>query len=156
MLINVFFQRKVTLGVLILAGCVGVSYLDAQATGSISGTVTDNSGAAMADAAVQVKNLGTGTVQSVSSDAQGRYTMPNLAIGEYDLQAAKAGFQTVLRKGVTLTVGAQPIVDFNLPVGQSQQTVTVQAEVSQVETQSTAVDRKSTRLNSSHLGISYA
>jgi hypothetical protein len=55
------------------------------------------------------------------------------------LQAAKAGFQTVIRKGITLTVGAQPVVDFNLPVGQSQQTVTLQAEVSQVETQSTAV-----------------
>ena len=138
-MINLFFQRKVTLGLLLLAGSIGVSYLDAQATGSISGTVTDNSGAAMADAAVQVKNLGTGIVQSVSSDAQGRYTLPDLAIGEYDMQAAKAGFQTVLRKGVTLTVGAQPVVDFNLPVGQSQQTVTVQAEVSQVETQSTAV-----------------
>jgi len=125
--------------VLLLAGSAGVSHLDAQATGSISGTVTDTSGAAMADAAVQVRNTGTGVVQSVTTDAQGRYTAPELSIGDYDLQAAKTGFQTVLRKGITLTVGAQPVVDFNLPVGQSQQTVTVQAEVSQVETQSTAV-----------------
>ena len=73
------------------------------------------------------------------SDAQGRYRAPDLAIGDYELQATKAGFQTVIRTGITLTVGAQPVVDFNLPVGQSQQTVTVQAEVSQVETQSTAV-----------------
>ncbi len=142
MLINVFFRRSLThaaLAVLLLTGSVGVSRLDAQATGSISGTVTDSSGAAMADAAVQLKNTGTGIVQSVASDVQGRYRLPDLAIGDYEIQAAKPGFQTVVRKGITLTVGAQPVVDFNLPVGQSQQTVTVQAEVSQVETQSTAV-----------------
>jgi len=139
MLMNVFFRRKVTLAILLLAGSAGVSRLGAQATGTISGIVTDTSGAAMADAAVQVRNVGTGITQSVTTDAQGRYSAPDLGIGEYEVQAAKTGFQTVVRKGITLTVGAQPVVDFNLPVGQSQQTVTVQAEVSQVETQSTAV-----------------
>ena len=49
------------------------------------------------------------------------------------------GFSTVNRPGVTLTVGAEPVVDFALPVGQQTQTVTVSGEVSQVETQSTAV-----------------
>ena len=49
------------------------------------------------------------------------------------------GFSTVDRPGVTLTVGAEPVVDFALPVGQQTQTVTVSGEVSQVETQSTAV-----------------
>src|SRR6202035_3809317 len=137
--INVLSGRKVTLGLLLLMAFAGVRHVEAQATGSISGTVTDTSGAAIADAAVHVKNLGTGITQSVSSDAQGRYRAPDLAIGSYELQANKAGFQTVIRTGVALTVGAQPVVDFNLPVGQSQQTVTVQAEVSQVETQSTAV-----------------
>src|ERR1041385_929682 len=105
MLMNVFFGRKVTLGVLFLAGVTAVPCLNAQATGSISGTVTDSSGAAMADAAVRVKNLGTGIPQSVTSDVQGRYRAPDLAIGDYELQAAKAGFQTVVRTRVTLTVG---------------------------------------------------
>jgi hypothetical protein len=54
------------------------------------------------------------------------------------MQATKTGFQTVVRR-VTLTVGSQPVVDFALPVGQAQQTVTVESEVSQVETESTAV-----------------
>jgi hypothetical protein len=142
MLINVLFRRQVTgflLGLSLLSAVVLVPRLNAQATASISGTVTDTSGAAMADAAVLVRNLGTGIVQSVASNAQGRYTLADLAIGDYELQAAKPGFQTVVRPGITLTVGAQPVVDFSLPVGQSQQTVTVQAEVSQVDTQSTAV-----------------
>jgi hypothetical protein len=120
-------------------GFAAVPRIDAQATGSISGIVTDSSGAAIADAAVQVKNTGTGIFQSVKTDIQGRYNAPDLGIGDYELQATKTGFQTVVRRGVALTVGSQPVVDFNLPVGQSQQTVTVDAQVSQVETQSTAV-----------------
>ena len=139
MFVDAFRCRNVTLGALLLVAVAAVPRLDAQVTASISGTVTDTSGAAMAEAAVQVKNIGTAITQSVTSDAQGRYRIPDLAIGDYELHVAKAGFQTVIRTGIRLTVGAQPVIDFNLPVGQSQQTVTVQAEVSQVETQSTAV-----------------
>ena len=127
------------LGALLLLTASGMNRLDAQATGTITGTVTDSSGAAIGDAAVQAKNNGTGTVQNVTTDTQGRYTIPQLGVGAYDVQAAKAGFNTVDHKGITLTVGAQPIVDFQLPVGQQQQTVTVEGAVSQVETQTTAV-----------------
>lgn len=118
---------------------MGVSRLDAQATAALSGTVTDSSGAAIADAAVQVKNSGTGITQKTTSDAQGRFRIPELTIGDYEVQASKTGFSTVVHRGVTLTVGAQPVVDFQLPVGQQTQTVTVEGQVSQVETQSTAV-----------------
>ncbi len=118
---------------------IGAAHLKAQSTGTILGTVVDSSGAAMADANVQVRNTGTGATQATTTDAQGRYRVPDLVIGEYDVQAAKDGFQTVVRRGVTLTVGANPVVDMNLPIGQSQQTITVEAAVSQVETQSTAV-----------------
>jgi hypothetical protein len=69
----------------------GVSRMDAQATAAISGTVTDSSGAAIADAAVQVKNSGTGIIQTTTSDAQGRFRMPELIIGAYEVQASKTG-----------------------------------------------------------------
>jgi Carboxypeptidase regulatory-like domain/TonB-dependent Receptor Plug Domain len=127
------------LAALMVIGLTSAPAMLAQATGSISGTVTDTSGAAMADAAIQVKNIGTGVTQSAASDGQGRYRLADLAIGDYEFQAAKTGFQTVIRKGITLTVGAQSVVDFSLPVGQSQQTVTVEAAASQVDTESTAV-----------------
>src|SRR5690349_6659494 len=74
-------------------------------TGSILGTVTDASGAAIADATVQVKNVGTAVTTSIQSDTQGRFNVPSLNIGDYEVTAAKTGFQTVVRKGVTLTVG---------------------------------------------------
>ncbi|HEY7388376.1 MAG TPA: TonB-dependent receptor [Bryobacteraceae bacterium] len=114
--------------------------LDAQTqNAAISGTVSDATGAVLAGASVQVRNAGTGVTQNVVSDEQGRYRAADLQIGEYEVQASRMGFQTVVHKGITLTVGSQLVVDFSLPVGQAQQTVTVQGEVSVVDTQSTAV-----------------
>jgi hypothetical protein len=62
-----------------------------------------------------------------------------LTVGTYDVQASNNGFQTVVHSGVNLTVGSQLVVDLSLPVGQAQQTVTVESAVAQVETQSTAI-----------------
>jgi protocatechuate 3,4-dioxygenase beta subunit len=68
---------------------LGLNPLNAQATGTITGTVTDATGASVPDATVQMKNTGTGAVESVTTDAAGRYTVPQLAIGRYDVQASK-------------------------------------------------------------------
>ncbi|HLK51431.1 MAG TPA: carboxypeptidase regulatory-like domain-containing protein [Bryobacteraceae bacterium] len=125
---------------LITAIAVGPGRLDAQgATASIQGTVTDASGAGIPEAAVQVKNTGTGLEQTTTSDASGRFTVRDLPVGTYDVQAGKAGFSTVVHRGVTLTVGSQTVVDFSLAVGQQQQTITVEGEVSQVETTNATV-----------------
>ena len=117
-----------------------VNHLYAQvSTAMIQGTVMDASGAVIADAGVQVKNAGTGITQSTTTDAAGRFSLSNLGVGEYELQASKTGFSTMVRKGITLNVGAQRVVDFTLPVGQEMQTVTVEGQVSQVETTNAAV-----------------
>src|SRR4029077_2353644 len=87
----------------------------------------------------ELKNTGTGATQTVSTDAAGRFNVPDLAVGSYDVQATKTGFSTVVHRGVTLTVGAQAVVDFSLPVGQQTQTVTVESEVTQVETTNATV-----------------
>ncbi|HXQ27021.1 MAG TPA: carboxypeptidase regulatory-like domain-containing protein [Candidatus Acidoferrales bacterium] len=119
---------------------IGAKPLEAQAvTGSISGTVTDASGAVIAGADVEVKNVATGTAQDTVSNDQGRFRVSDLNISTYDVQATKQGFQTVVHKGIILTVGSQLVVDLNLPVGQTQQTITVEATVTQVETESTAM-----------------
>jgi Carboxypeptidase regulatory-like domain/TonB dependent receptor len=109
------------------------------ATASISGRVTDPTGAGVPDAQVTIKNTGTSATQTVNSDSQGRYTVPDLGIGVYDLSASKTSFQTSVRSGVSLTVGAAPIIDFQLQVGQTSQSVEVSAAVSQVETTNAAV-----------------
>jgi hypothetical protein len=115
--------------------------LNAQGVTSATllGTVTDPGGAVVPNASIQVKNVGTGHVQQVASDGQGRYTVPDLPVGNYEAQATSAGFQTTVRRGITLIVGQQAVVDFSLMVGQSQQTVTVEGQVSQVDTESTTV-----------------
>jgi hypothetical protein len=134
-------QRVViyVLGALLLL-VVGAKGLQAQAvTGNISGSVTDSSGAVIAGANIQVKNTATGVTQTTVSNSQGRYNVPDLTVGTYDVQASNSGFQTVVHSGVNLTVGSQLVVDLSLPVGQAQQTVTVESAVAQVETQSTAI-----------------
>jgi hypothetical protein len=121
-------------------GGIGISRLGAQATSAtILGTVTDSSDAIIAGAVIQVRNVGTGQARSTQSDTAGRFTVPDLGVGNYEVQASKEGFSSVIHKGITLTVGSQNIVDFSLPVGQTQQTVTVEGAVTQVETTSSTV-----------------
>ncbi len=108
-------------------------------TGTISGTVTDASGAAVAETAIQIENTGTSVSTSVTSDGQGRYAAPSLAVGEYKVTVSKTGFSTSVRTGINLTVGAALVEDFTLQVGQSNQTVTVAAETAQVDTTSSTL-----------------
>ena len=123
-----------------LAALISPARLQAQAaTASISGTVTDTSGAAIPGASIEVKNTGTGATRSVLTDAQGRYNVPDLGIGTYDVRGSKTGFQTSIRSGLSLTVGSAPVVDLQLAVGQTQETVTVEANAAQVETTNSAV-----------------
>lgn len=110
-----------------------------QVTATILGTVTDPTGASIAGATVQVTNTGTGQAQTTMTDANGRYNVPDLPVGNYDVQASREGFSTVVRKAITLTVGSQPVVDFMLAVGQTQETVTVEAAVTAVDTTNSAV-----------------
>ena len=119
---------------------VGTTRLYGQAaTATLLGNVTDATGAVVPDAAVQVKNIDTDATQNARSDAQGRFTVSNLPVGTYEVQVSKTGFSTVIRPGVTLTVGSQSVLDFALAVGQQSQTVTVEAATSQVETTNATV-----------------
>lgn len=108
-------------------------------TATITGTATDPSGAALAGAKVTITNTGTNVSQTTTTDAQGRYSVPDLNVGTYDVQATQSGFQTVQQKGVTLTVGSTVVVNLSLPVGQVSQTVSVEANAAQVETQTSQV-----------------
>ena len=136
---NILRQLRRLAPVLVLTlWCAAV--LSAQSdTATISGTVTDASGAAVVGAKIEVKNVGTGIAQARTSDNQGRYRVPELIVGNYEVQATQTGFQTVIHKGITVTVGGEAIIDFALPIGQAQQTVTVEAQASQVDTSSSAV-----------------
>ncbi len=107
---------------------------DAQVgSGTISGVVTDASGAVVVGALVSITNSQTGVVTSATTNSQGRYAVPDLIVGKYDVQAAKQGFETQVNKQVPLTVGANVVVDCKLAVGKKITELTV-TEVSQVDT----------------------
>ena len=121
-------------------GFAAAARLEAQAVrATILGVVRDATGAAMPGATVEVRNVGTGVVQSVVTNEQGRYNTPDLAIGTYEVQASLSGFQRVVHKGIILRVGSQNVVDFTLPIGQIEETVTVTGESPIVDTTSSAV-----------------
>jgi outer membrane receptor protein involved in Fe transport len=124
----------------LLAVSVSLGRLHAQAaTASISGTITDSSGASVPAASVEIRNTGTGATRTVVTDAQGRYFVPDLGIGTYEVRGSKTGFRTTVRSGITLTVGSAPVIDMQLPVGQAQETVTVEANPTEVETTNSSV-----------------
>ena len=123
--VNSMTSRPRSIPAIILALIfVAAQYLSGQgATAAISGTVLDPSGAAIPGASIAVKNVGTGLLRSVTSDTEGRYFARELPIGGYEIEAKHADFQTVVRQGIQLTVGSQPVIDVQLPVGTAEQTV---------------------------------
>src|SRR5437879_13903203 len=70
-------------------------------TGTISGVVQDSSGAVIPGVSVTARNLDTGIDRTVTTDEGGRYTAPNLTLGNYEVQAQLSGFQTEIRSGIT-------------------------------------------------------
>jgi hypothetical protein len=109
------------------------------ATGRISGTLTDDSGAVLVGAAVRATNPETGSSRSTVTDSGGRFTIADLPIGSYDIRASNPGFDSVVRSPVVLTVGGDLVVDFTLKVGEARQDVIVSSQVSRVETQTGAL-----------------
>ena len=103
-------------------------------TGAISGRITDATGATIPAATVQVQNTETGFSRSVPTDAAGRYEARNLPLGSYSVSAQQSGFQTGVRHGVTLTLGSEVVVNFELSVGGVQEKVEVTAEAPSIET----------------------
>jgi hypothetical protein len=96
--------------------------------GTISGTVTDPSGAVVPGASVVITETQTGTINRTTSDSAGLYVVPFLAPGEYSITATKAGFEAFTRGGVTLQAQEHPIINLALAVGSASQTVTVTGE----------------------------
>src|SRR4029078_8298352 len=74
-------------------------------TGTILGTITDASGAVLPGVTVTVKNVDTSQARTIVSDAAGRYSVPLLQSGRYEVTVQLSGFQTMVRSGITVTVG---------------------------------------------------
>jgi hypothetical protein len=118
---------SVRAAILLLAGAVLLPPVRAQSEASISGTVSDSSGGAVAGATVTIRNTETGSERRISTDDTGRYNAAALAVGTYTLKAEKSGFRSDFRTGVKLVVGQREDIPFALQVGDVHQTVEVAA-----------------------------
>ena len=100
--------------------------------GSISGTVRDETGAAIPAAVVSIKSLETGSERKLASDESGRYSAPSISVGRYEVTASKEGFRPQVRTGIDLTVGQSTVVNLTLQIGEMRQVVTVEETPSPV------------------------
>ena len=113
------------------------SALFAQDTASITGTVTDPSGAAVANAQVGLTSTEHGITRTTTTNGSGDYLFASLPIGSYDLVVSETGFRKYQAKGVILRVAEKTRVNVVLQIGAINTEVVVQGtEVAQVETQS--------------------
>ncbi|MGH9728174.1 MAG: carboxypeptidase regulatory-like domain-containing protein [Candidatus Acidiferrales bacterium] len=101
--------------------------------GSLSGVVTDASGAVVPGAQVQIVNTGTGAANSTTTDDEGKYEFADLPAGNYRLQIHMNGFQTSVIQGVSLGGGGEQMQNATLQVGAATQTVEVTAAPSNAQ-----------------------
>ena len=131
------FLRALLVGLAVLVPASVVAQDQSAVTGSLNGTVTDPTGAAIPDATVTVSGP-QGTI-TVHTDNLGRFTAANLPPGYYDVKVAKTGFATVMARHNEVTVSVASTLTLKMGVGSEATTVEVTATAAQIDTQSTAV-----------------
>jgi hypothetical protein len=135
---------RIAFGVLLSVFMAPVLWAQAP-VGTISGMVTDPSGAIIKDAPITVRNKATGFARQTKSENDGTYSVPALPAGDYEVQVQMQGFRTILRE-VTVTVGTIVKADLTLELGQTTEIVTVQASgATQINYESHSVDGIITR-----------
>lgn len=127
------------LRVLLSAVLLGFAAFAQAPIGTIAGTVTDDSGALVANAAVTVTNVETGLKRDLKSDSLGQFAAPALPAGRYEVRGQSAGFRQTLREA-TVVVGSTTTVDLKLQVGAVTETVTVAAANAQIAYDAHKVD----------------
>src|SRR5579872_396690 len=128
-LVSISFLLAVSFAINVPAFCQGTS-------GRVLGTVTDQSGAAVAGATVIVTDAQRGTTRTLTTDQAGAYVAPDLAPGSYKIHVEAKGFKSAERPNVSIEVASDVRADFVLQPGQVTETVVVEEEVPLVNTTS--------------------
>jgi Carboxypeptidase regulatory-like domain/TonB dependent receptor len=138
-LFNDVFKAAVLFSSLFFLLLAATTAFGQYTTARLSGTVQDNTGAAVPGASVTVEQAGTGYQQQVKAGAAGEYLFPSLPVGDYQLTVSMPGFNTYVQKGIGLTVGQAASQKVILAVGEVSQQVTVEANSNQVTTDDAAI-----------------
>ncbi len=126
--------------VVALMGMVQSHPAYAQLAGAtLTGVITDKSGAVVGNAKVEIKNTDNGQIREVMTNDNGLYVAPNLLPGPYEVKVTAPGFTSAEQKGIVLNVGMEQALNITLQVGQVTQVVEVSDLVPTVETTSSTV-----------------
>jgi Carboxypeptidase regulatory-like domain len=132
-----FRQSQFLSGFLLLLVCAGAG-LAQNATGAITGTVTDPNNDVVSNATITVTNKATGAVRKVTTKGEGNYTVENLIPGEYEVRAESQGFITQLQV-LLVQVGASTTGNFSMSIGAASQTIEVTGGAPVINTTDTVV-----------------
>ena len=138
-------QRFVLLLVCWLLAALAPRAFAQSDTAQVIGSVRDVQGGAIPEAAITVRNLDTGFSRGTTADPDGRYRVTTLPPGRYALTAAHIGFRTVVREGLILLLGAESVIDVELPVAGVTESLVVNADVPIVATTTSAVEMRINR-----------
>src|ERR1035438_6578748 len=125
----------------ILMVCPNRAFSQGAGSGTITGSITDASGAVVPAANVTIRNTDTGIERKTQTSDAGVYTAAFLPPGHYSLEAGKPGFASVLHKDLTLQVGQSLAINVSLSVQATQQEVTVTGAAPVVDTEKTEVSQ---------------
>src|ERR1051326_4302010 len=101
---------------------------------TLTGTVTDPSGAAVPNATVKATNIATNTVKETKTTSDGVYAIPFLEPAVYTAEASAPGFQALKREQITLSVGQRLVLPLALTVGQATTEITVTGQQEIIDT----------------------
>ena len=137
-------KNKYCFGSLVLAALTIALLLYAPAYaqvagGTLTGTVSDASGAVLPNAQLSIKHASTGVVTTAVTDSAGLYAAPNLVPGTYDVTIAASGFVTQVESGITLTVGATQVLNVTMKVGGTTEKVEVTGQATAVQLASSTI-----------------
>lgn len=118
---------------------VFAAHAGAQSTATLTGTVSDPTGAVLPGAQVTVHSLATGADRTITTDGAGLYAIPSLQPGDYEVDASAPGFSTYKVQKVTLDVSKTVTVNMQLALSSAGATVQVESTASQIESQSMTV-----------------
>src|SRR3981081_2166052 len=129
------FRSKTLLSLLSLAlTCFVPTGHAQQGRGTISGAVTDQTGAALKGVKVTLINTSTNTSSNAVSNGDGYYTFPPLMVGNYEVSAESAGFKKEIRRGINLQIDQSAEINLQLQIGAASESVIVTAEAPLVNT----------------------
>ena len=123
-----------------LAAFISVSAWSQTQLATVSGTITDPSGAVVPGVSVTIVSQGTGLKRSTLTDTAGEYRFVGLPTGNYSLRIEKPGFQSQVREGVELTSAAEVTINSQLAIGDLSQQTTVNASAAAIDNTTSTVD----------------